>query len=204
MHNPEMEIDVVDIDAKVLQVAKTYFFLEESPTMRLFAADGRSFIRGAPDAHYDAVILDAFTVGGRIPFHLVTREFFTLCRDKMTSHGAFVMNVNSAVRGPRSNIFRSLYKTLSAVFPQVHVFVVYSRRIPATESTNIILVAAKDRAHLSFEDWEERAAAYESNTYIDQAYMKAMVTNLMATPPDVSDAATFTDDFAPIETMPFD
>ena len=39
---------------------------------------------------YDCVILDAFSAGGRIPFHLVTREFLELCRDKMTADGVFI------------------------------------------------------------------------------------------------------------------
>ena len=46
MHRPEMQIDVVDIDAKVLETAKNYFFLEDDPKIRLFAKDGRLFGAG--------------------------------------------------------------------------------------------------------------------------------------------------------------
>ena len=31
MHDPEMAIDVVDIDPKVLELARTHFFLDDSP-----------------------------------------------------------------------------------------------------------------------------------------------------------------------------
>ena len=127
MHDAEMEIDVVDIDQKVLDVAELDFFLEKSPKMRLIAADGRTFIRNAPDGHYDCIMLDAFTIGGRIPFHLVTTEFFTLCREKLAPGGVFIMNINSAVRGEKSQIFQSMYKTIEAAFPGVDAFALHSQ-----------------------------------------------------------------------------
>ena len=74
-------------------------------------------MRQAEDGAYDAIFLDAFTIGGRIPFHLVTREFFALCREKLARGGVFVMNINSAHDGPMSPIFHSMYKTIDAVFP---------------------------------------------------------------------------------------
>lgn len=203
MHNPTMAIDVVDIDAKVLEIARTDFYLEDSPNIKTIAADGRSFVREAPASHYDAIVLDAFTIGGRIPFHLVTREFFALCRDRLTPGGAFVMNINSAVRGPSAKIFESMYKTLKGVFPQTHVFVVYSRQLPSTASTNIILVAANGDAKLSRQDWLERASAYQSDSYVGRPDVESMLEDLMVVAPDVNDAAVFTDDYAPIETMSF-
>jgi spermidine synthase len=123
MQNPAMAIDVVDIDPKVLELARSHFFLDDSPKIKTFAEDGRMFVRRVR-AKYDCVILDVFTAGGRIPFHLVTREFLQLCRDKMTADGVFVMNINSAVEGPLSGIFQSMVRTVGAVFPNTYVFAV--------------------------------------------------------------------------------
>ena len=202
-HDPAMEIDVVDIDAKVLEVARTHFYLENAANIRLHAADGRSFVRDAPPDHYDAIILDAFTIGGRIPFHLVTREFIELCRSRLTPGGVFLMNINSAADGPMAGIFQSMYKTLEDVFPQTHAFVL-GRQIFSTETTtNIILVAANSDQRLTHADWAERAAAYQSNSYVDRAEIEAMLPDLLLTAPNTDQAAEFTDDYAPIETMPF-
>ena len=44
MHDPQMEIDVVDIDPKVLQMAREHFFLEDDPHIRTIAQDGRMFL----------------------------------------------------------------------------------------------------------------------------------------------------------------
>ena len=130
MHDPEMAIDVVDIDPKVLELARTHFFLDDSPKIKTFAEDGRMFLRRV-QSKYDCVILDAFCAGGRIPFHLVTREFLELCREKMTPDGVFVMNINSAIEGPLARIFHSMYRTIDAVFPNTYVFAMDTSRADA-------------------------------------------------------------------------
>jgi spermidine synthase len=204
MHNPEMEIDVVDIDQKVLDVAREDFHMEQSPKIRPIAADGRTFVRNAPAGHYDAIILDAFTIGGRIPFHLVTREYFALCRQKLTPHGVFLMNINSAVRGEASPIFHSMYKTIDQEFPAVYSFALGSQFGIREQSTNIILVALNADDPISSEKWSELARRYQSNSYVDGVQVERMVKDLLVTLPDMDDAAVFTDDYAPIETMPFE
>jgi spermidine synthase len=167
-------------------------------------------VRQAARGAYDAIILDAFTIGGRIPFHLVTQEFFELCRDKLSEGGVLVMNINSAVKGPLSPIFHSMYKTIDSVFPGRTQAFVLGRELgaPPTQSTNIMLVAVngstKDRPALSAEEWRERAEQYESRSYVGRELMERMVRDLAITLPDFNDAALFTDDYAPIETMPFD
>ena len=47
MHDPDMEIEVVDVDAKVLELARTHFQLEQSPSITTIAADGRMYVRAA-------------------------------------------------------------------------------------------------------------------------------------------------------------
>lgn len=206
MHDPKMEIDVVDIDPKVLELTRSHFYLpkaEDDPKIRTIAADGRIFVREANEP-YDCIVLDAFTIGGRIPFHLVTQEYFDLCRERMTDDGVFVMNINSALEGPKAHIFRSTYRTLKLCFPEVYVFRNDATEgEPTTQSTNIMFVATKGSKPLSAEEWRERAAAYRSASYIDSRILRHLVTELVETPPDVSSAPVFTDDYAPIETMPF-
>jgi spermidine synthase len=204
MHDPEMEIDVVDIDPKVLDVARADFHMEDSPKVRAIAADGRTFVRNAPDAHYDAIILDAFTIGGRIPFHLVSREYLAVCREKLAPGGVFLMNINSAVQGEASSIFHSMYKTIDEAFPAVYAFALGSQFGIRDHSTNIILVALNADQKISPEKWAELARQYQSNSYVDGAQVQQMVKDLLITLPDMEDAAVFTDDFAPIETMSFE
>ncbi len=202
MHDPKMAIDVVDIDPKVLEIARTHFFLEECAQIRTTAEDGRMFLRKA-EGGYDCVILDAFTIGGRIPFHLVTSDFLGLCRDRMTEDGVFLMNINSAIDGPSARIFHSMYRTLTTVFSHTYVFAVDHRLGDRSRSTNIILIGTRAEDRLSTGEWAARAERHRSDSYIDSHRMQGMVADLLADLPDVSQAPVFTDDYAPIEMMSF-
>jgi spermidine synthase len=203
MHDQDMQIDVIDIDPKILELTRTHFYLQDDPKISTIARDGRIFVRDTT-VPYDCILLDAFTIGGRIPFHLVTREFFTLCSDRMSDDGVFVMNINSALEGKDAEIFRSTYRTLREVFPQMYVFRNgEAQGVSPTESTNIIFVAAKAKGQVSASDWRSRAEMFRSQSYVDGRAVQQLVRNLVVELPDVSTAPLFTDDYAPIETMSF-
>jgi spermidine synthase len=205
-HDPAMEIEVVDIDQKVLDIARSHFYLEDVPQIKTIAADGRQYVRSAPSGTYDCIVLDAFSIGGRIPFHLVSKEFIALIRDRLTPGGVFVMNINSAQRGPKAQIFYSMYKTFESVFPEsTYAFSLMRSTgiIPPTETTNVILVAVNSDRRLTADDWQALAESYASNSYVGRPEVSRFVDDLIVTLPDMKGATMFTDDFAPIETMPF-
>lgn len=201
-HSPGALIDVVDIDPKVLELAQSHFFLADAPTTRLFAADGRMFLRGSQEA-YDCIVLDAFSIGGRIPFHLTTGDFFRLCRQRLAPEGVFIMNINSAVDGPGSSIFHAIHKTLAAEFTQTYAFAHEIAQRGRQESTNILLVGTTHPQRWSLADWRARAAEYQSKSYVSPPLVKQLVENLVEDLPDMSAAPLLTDDFAPLETMSF-
>jgi spermidine synthase len=112
---PELHIDTVDIDPGVIGVAREYFGLRETPRVRFFANDGRFFVRRAPH-RYDLAILDAFQ-GASVPFHLLTREFYALLKDRLTPSGVAVFNVHEGTK-----LYLSTLRTLSVVFPEIHLY----------------------------------------------------------------------------------
>jgi spermidine synthase len=201
-HAKAMEIDVVDIDPKVLESARTLFFLEPSPKIRTFAEDGRMFLRRT-QSQYDCIVLDAFTVGGRIPFHLATREFFSLCRTRMKDNAVFVMNINSAIEGPNAGIFGSMYRTLESVFEHTYVFAKDYEGRGDRDTLNVMLLATQGIPSIQSTEWTTRAELYHSDSYVDTDLMKRAVAVLLAELPDLPWAPLFTDDYAPIETMSF-
>jgi spermidine synthase len=201
VHDPKLMIEVVDIDERVLAIATDYFHLKPTPRMKLIGDDGRMYLRKA-EGQYDCIVLDAFTIGGRIPFHLVTREFLELCREKLTSNGIFMMNMGSALEGPRAGIFRSMNRTATSVFPTVYLFARDKRATPPTLTTNVILIASKDKQELPPGDWMARAERFESKAYIQADEMQELVGDVVSAKPDET-ASLFTDDYAPIETMAY-
>src|SRR4029079_10665980 len=119
--DPNVVVDLVEIDQRVVDLGLKYFHLEPSERLRIYVEDGRSFVRRS-QTKYDLVILDAFTIGGQIPFHLTTREFFNEIKQTLSPDGVVLANINGTLRGRRSRIMRSEYKTLVTVFPNVYLF----------------------------------------------------------------------------------
>jgi spermidine synthase len=178
--HPEIVVDGVEIDPKVIQVARNYFAL--SPDVGVFNQDGRIFVT-LSKRKYDIVIIDAFTQQIYIPFHLATVEFFTKLKDRLSEQGIVAMNVSaSRVDSP---LLQSIMNTLRLVFRHVYLF-----RIPMS-SDNIVLVS--DRS-MNF-GLLERAAGTElqSIAQFSQPLFRESESDGRYEP--------LTDDRAPIEHM---
>lgn len=96
---PDAEIDVVEIDQAVVNVARDYFFFEESENVKVSVNDARVFIKraGIRGEKYDYIILDAFG-GDYIPEHLLTREFLEEVKLIMSPDAVLVANTFSTSR----------------------------------------------------------------------------------------------------------
>ena len=157
------------------------------------------------DRKYDCVMLDAFSIGGRIPFHLVTREFLESCRDKMTDDGVFIMNINSATRRA-AFAHLSLHAAHARRGISQHLCLCEERSaIPAARhSMNVILVATRSKEPITADEWVIRAERFQPKSYVGPPEMRQMAQALVVEPLNVADTPPlFTDDYAPIETMPF-
>jgi spermidine synthase len=96
---PEAQIDVIEIDQAVVNVAKEFFDFEETDQVSVIVNDARVYVKRAEllEKKYDLVILDAFT-GDYIPEHLLTLEFLQEVRSIMTPDGVLVANTFSTSR----------------------------------------------------------------------------------------------------------
>jgi len=128
--HPQIVVDGVEIDPKVIQVARDYFALR--PDVGVFNQDGRIFVT-LGKKKYDIIIIDAYTQQIYIPFHLTTVEFFTQLKKRLTEQGIVAMNVSA----PRADspLLQSIMNTLRPVFRHVYLF-----RIPMS-SDNIVLIS---------------------------------------------------------------
>jgi spermidine synthase len=93
---PGIVVDGVEIDPVVVDVARTFFGLDQLPRLRVHVADGARFVaerlsqgyRGA----YDIALLDAYT-GDGIPAHLETPEFFAAVSGLLDPGGVAILNL---------------------------------------------------------------------------------------------------------------
>lgn len=115
---PNLQIDVVEVDGKVIEVSKKYFSLRESSRCRVFEEDGRVFIQKRKGQEpYDWIILDAFK-SGSIPYHLKTCEFYQEIRSVLKPGGV----VGSNLYGKGNTLKPRDIKTFLSVFPQIYCF----------------------------------------------------------------------------------
>src|SRR5437763_13316285 len=111
----EATIETVEIDPGVLAAAKKYFGILDTDRVRYHESDGRVFLNRRKDT-YDLILVDAFQ-GGYVPFHLLTKEFYVLLKQRLAPGGAAVFNVHDGTKLHASTIL-----TLRAAFPSVHLY----------------------------------------------------------------------------------
>jgi hypothetical protein len=181
-----------------------------------------------PDPGWDVIFLDAFTMGGRLPFHLMTREFLEEVRAHLAPGGIVVANLNSALAGPAGRIFRSEYVTYRAVFSELYVFprFYYPEAAKATdgwweEPRNIFLLATLGGERLApreliaraqglwgetGKDEELEALFYHACNHVSRESVEAWfdAERRAGAPIDFGDAVLLTDDYAPVDTMVFE
>jgi spermidine synthase len=195
---PNVRIDVAELDPEVVTVARRFFgYPGDSARLRTFAEDGRRFLERS-DRKYDLIIIDAYQ-RDFIPFHLVTREFFELCRAKLNDDGLVAMNVFGAPAGLASEAVASVWVTAGKVFDERYLFAVDYRRAPSPRlARNCILVAGKGLqmpdAQL-FGTIDNARAAGVNQQYIRNA------GDLVPSGPDPARAKVFSDQYAPVEDM---
>lgn len=74
--HPDVELDAVELDPAVVEVAANYFDFQTTKNVHVFAEDGVAFVARAAknEEHYDLVVLDAFDEA-EMPAPFTTSEF---------------------------------------------------------------------------------------------------------------------------------
>ena len=112
---PDARIDSVEIDPGVIDTAKTWFGVKEMERTRVIGSDGRVFLNRNRKL-YDVMLVDAY-IGGSVPFHLMTKEFYTLLKRRLAPSGAAVFNIHEPNR-----LFAVSVRTLQSVFATVDLY----------------------------------------------------------------------------------
>jgi spermidine synthase len=179
---PEAAITTVEIDPGVINAAKTYFGLRETERMRYRAGDGRVFLNRNREL-YDLILLDAYR-GGYVPFHLLTREFYALVKERLAPGGAAAFNVHDG-----SKLYASTVKTLGDVFPTLDLY--------PTGLGEVIVVATASPAP-GKEALERRAAALQERHGF-RFPLPQILPRRMDRPLAQAGGDLITDDFAPAD-----
>jgi spermidine synthase len=129
---PQAIIDVVEIDQKVIDISKKFFYLNETLNYKVHHDDGRRFVRKMLERKtYDLIYLDAFK-SGSVPFHLKTIQFYKDVNRVLSSGGV----VGSNLYGKSNLLKPNDWKTFSGEFNRIYCFEDHDRRATVLFATN--------------------------------------------------------------------
>lgn len=193
---PDVRMDVVDVDAQVVDVAKRFFAVKPGPRLNLVVADGRAYIKRSKK-QYDYILIDAYSrnrYGSTIPSHLTTREFFEQVSARLRPGGILAYNVIAQVGHHNGGIVTALVKTMGTQFTTPYLF-------QAESSWNTVIVAFKGTPRkLTADDLTRRAKEMAAKGQIKIPGFEARAGNLAAVP-DLKKAVLMTDDYAPVDRL---
>jgi spermidine synthase len=177
------EVDAVEIDPVVTEIARRDFGLEESEA-RVFHDDGRHYLSSTPKT-YDVIVLDAFG-SSSIPFHLVTRESFALAAACLKPNGILAINIESV--GWDDVLVGALAATLEEEFSEVLALPIAE---PPDQLGNVVLCASSHKLQLAREipgTPDRFSSLYDKNHAWDNRFR-----------PDTEGAQVLTDDLNPVD-----
>lgn len=194
---PDVNVDTVELDPMVIDLAQKYFFVKRTPRHRIIRSDGRLYLRRARKK-YDVILMDAYTAnryGSFIPYPLATREFFQLARAHLTDDGVIAYNVIGTMQGWRADILGAVYKTMKTVYPNVYMF-------PAPDSLNVVLIATQSEKKYNTTLVRQRAAELIAKRRVS---MRTFATRARAirfgAPRTAARSPALTDDYAPVDGL---
>jgi spermidine synthase len=179
--NAQAQLDVVELDPRLEEIARQYFGLASDPRLTVIAADARPYLNRCTKT-YDVIYLDAFGSRAMVPHYLTTQETVRRICSLLNPDGVALMNLMSTLDGPRSRFFHAELATYRSVFPRVEVFPVATSAGDVPQ--NLILVGFKNSSEPRWTSNDARIREYLSHRYTREI---------------VADTPILTDDFAPVE-----
>ena len=129
------QIDAVEIDEAVIEVAKHYFMLSKLTRSQIINADASDYIKSCPD-QYRHILIDLYQCLD-YPKQCASREFFKTCFDKLADKGILSLNI------VEYNQQKAMIDLIKELFCQQVIM------IPVKNRSNIVIHASKDESMLS-------------------------------------------------------
>lgn len=147
---PALQLTTVEINAKVIQAARQFFFVpEDNERLCIVEADASTYI--VDQKNWDCILLDGFDAGFQVEA-LATSEFYEQCANALSATG--ILSVNLWGSGPQ---FDTYLQRLIEVFDQRILF------LPAEKRGNVIILGfAKQPPLQSNQELQQRAKLLES------------------------------------------
>jgi len=184
---PNIRIDAVEIDPKVVEVAVRFFGLPaDGKNLTVHVADARPWL-ASHGSRYDLVQVDLYQGGPYTPFYLITEEFFDQVRSRIAEDGLLMMNVYDTTKS--HELLMATGATLKRVFPSVEV-------ISRSDGNHMVFAFTRVKSVAQIRERFEHLIADQPLRELAREAAAAIVDLL---PPEGT--PFFTDDHAPVEEM---
>ena len=136
-NNLGFNVDAVELDRRVPEVARHYFGLSDK--VNIIVDDARHYLEET-QKKYDVIVFDAYR-GEFPPPHVFSLESLTKAKSLLKKDGLIVVNYNGFLDGNPGRAARSIYKTLLAAGLEVRIL-----PTPGSEATrSVVFVASRKR-----------------------------------------------------------
>ena len=136
-NNLGFNVDAVELDRRVPEVARHYFGLSDK--VNIIVDDARHYLEETPKK-YDVIVFDAYR-GEFPPPHVFSLESLTRAKSLLKKDGLIVVNYNGFLEGNPGRATRSIYKTLLAAGLDVRIL-----PTPGPEATrSVVFVASRHK-----------------------------------------------------------
>lgn len=120
-YDPQVKVDVVEIDPAVVKVADKYFGIRSGGNVNVITKDALDYLK-TTDARYDVIYMDAFlkpsagTDSSGVPLRLKTIQFYKDIQKKLSADGLVVYNIHAHEKVQED------IKNIRDAFAQTYVF----------------------------------------------------------------------------------
>ena len=136
-NNVGFNVDAVELDRRVPEVARHYFGLSDK--VNIIVDDARHYLEET-QKKYDVIVFDAYR-GEFPPPHVFSLESLTRAKSLLKKDGLIVVNYNGFLEGNPGRAARSIYKTLLAAGLEVRIL-----PTPGAEATrSVVFVASRKK-----------------------------------------------------------
>ena len=150
---PQAHLTVVEIDARLVDVAREHFGLPDDPVrLNMVIGDGVDYMT-ASDQTFDLILVDGFNEHAH-PGDLNTLPFYRACRSRLSNQGMLVVNLIGLCRGVKGGFahIESAFEDRALMFPQ------------CKSGNTIAFAATAGVINVSLDELKKKSLAFEQRT----------------------------------------
>ena len=190
----DVEIDVVEIDPAVTEIAHDKLGLSRSTRIVSIHMDGRQFAKSALSASYDLVIQDAVN-DLSVPYHLMTTEYNQLIQRILRPEGTYLLTVIDDIESGR--FLASSVRTVGAVFSETDLLA--PQETKALRSRSVFVISGRNVPTSTTSSTSKNTESWWATRSSAHVFPKLQVDQLLQR--WGAGSPQLTDDYAPVDIL---